>query len=623
MPEHIPIKKYSLIQGIPSIKYKFIIISTSLILISVISLTLSFIGMQVTQIKQQLISRGLTISNLIAYNARYGVQIGDKPILNKIIGGIYDDPDVVYCIINDSEGEIITSHNKHRSDVDEIRPYFTTKQKHHIEYNRQEEDIINFAMPVTLPNAGPQAQTSGASSEADDFFSEELEFDTEPDSPPSEQNAASLKSGTVRVIGAVQIGISLNNMKKDVRTAIGKTLIASTLILFAGIVLAFWFGTVISAPIRKVVALLRNISEGEGDLSQRIHLQSNDEVGMLAIGFNTFMDKFQEIKRISVSLNELADGGGDLTHRLNIPSQDEVGMIAKGFDRFIDKLHDIICQVADNTEKISEASQSVFDTTYKLSRDLNEMAQQAVEVAESSDVISTAISQTSHNVTQVNSLMAETEQISNAGVGVVNETRQEMDLVANAIQGSSEAVNELNRSSQKIDETIQTITEIADQTKLIAINAAIEASRVGTQGKGFTVVAEEIRRLAARVTKATKDISQRIRDIQDEAFRVVTTMHKGKEVAEKGVRLSNQSEKSLEGISSSVVNAKQRIFQITDASVKQSSSIQIISKNISGISKAARDCSDGVSKSATAMEALNSEVQELRFLVGNFKLRRR
>lgn len=603
-----------------SLKFKLILVSTGLILIAVISLAFFFIQRQVVQIKEQLINRGETITRLMAYNARYGVQIGDKPILDKIIGGVMDDPDVLYCIISDQRGGIITSYNQDSANLVVIKPAFSTQELHAIEYtNANGKGIINLAMPVVLAAAAEQKEEKSSALE-EDFFSDDADLMAGSNAP---EPAVSKDAGqNKRVIGAVQVGITLSNMKKEIAASIRKTVLYSALIFVVGFVLAFWIGSVISAPLKKVVTILNDMSEGEGDLSQRIHLKSNDEVGDLANGFNTFMDKFQEVKKISVFLNGLADGGGDLTKRLNIASQDEIGMLAKGFDRFTDKLHDIIKQVAANTEKISAASQSVSDTIIKLAREVDEVAHQSTEVADSTGKMSHSIELTSRNVSDVNELMNKTEVVSNSGVDVVHETKNGMGQIAETITASSDIVGRLNESSQKIGDTITIITEIADQTKLIAINAAIEASRVGAQGKGFAVVAEEIRRLAARVTKATQEISQRIRAIQDESLRVVEAMKKGRDEANRGLELSSRSEQSLENISTSVRDAKGRISQITVAANEQTSTIGIISRNISSISGSSKESSEGVSKTAQAMQELNREVQELRQLVGRFVINR-
>ena len=516
-------KKKGIVQ---TLKFKLIIVSMFLILVSVISLAFTFIHRQRKQIKDQLINRGVTITRLMAYNARYGVQIGDKPILDKIIGGVKDDPDVIYCVINDKEKKIISSYNQERADIEKIKGAFSITDKNEIEYsNKDGEEIINIAMPVVLASV-PQEKEEELSDLESEFFEDDLGAEEEKEDKKEDKEGSASINPNKRVIGAVQIGITLSNMKKDIAAVIRRTMLYSTIIIALGFILAYWIGSVISAPIKKVVTVLNDISEGEGDLTQRIHIKSSDEVGDLATGFNTFMDKFQEIKKISVFLNELADGGGDLTKRLNIPSPDEIGMLAKGFDRFTDKLHEIICQVADNTEKISQASQLVSDTTTKLARELDEVAYQSVEVADSSGKMTGAIEITSKNVSDVNELMNKTEVVSNSGVEVVHETKNSMAQITGTIKESSDVVDKLNKSSQKIGNIITTITEIADQTKLIAINAAIEASRVGAQGKGFSVVAEEIRRLAAKVTKATQDISQIIRAIQEESFQVVTTMKK-------------------------------------------------------------------------------------------------
>jgi methyl-accepting chemotaxis protein len=478
--------------------------------------------------------------------------------------------------------------------------------------NKNGQEILNIAWPVVLASATSTDDKNAALSDLEeDFFGEDEEVG---------RDSAVNSSAEIRVIGAVQIGITLKNMHIAVKKAIWTTIGWGAAILAVGFFLAFWIGSVISSPIRRVVNMLTDISEGEGDLSQRIHIKSSDETGDLAAGFNTFMDKFQEIKKISIFLNELADGGGDLTKRLEIASLDEIGMLAKGFDRFVDKLHEIIKNVAANTGMISQASQTVSDTAVRLARELNEVARQSGEVANSSTIISQSIESTNHNVSDVNELMNATERSSAAGVDVVHEARTGMARIAETIRASSSVVAKLNESSQKIGDTITTITEIADQTKLIAINAAIEASRVGAQGKGFSVVAEEIRRLAARVTRATQEISLRIKVIREDADRVVDAMRKGMDEAGKGLELSDRSERSLENISGSVTDAKSRINQIAVSSSEQALSISSISRNINSISESAKQSSDGVSSAAHSMQELNKEVQELKAIVGRFIL---
>ncbi len=611
---------------VQTLKFKLVMGSTALVLATVVVLTWVSIGTQRAQIGTQLEARGQTVAKLMAYNARYGVQIGDKPILDKIIGGVMDDPDVVYCLITDKQGKTITDYNPQKVDPDAIKELlsFETDTVLVKEYSNSEgEKVMNIAMPVVLASAAPQDKAQDQLSDLeDDFFGGDVMSEDEGQARETAQPETPEAEGAKRVIGTVQIGITLKNRDSEVFKAARRAIIVGGVIFVVGFFVAFFFGSIISSPIRKVVTLLTDISEGEGDLSQRVHIKAADETGDLATGFNAFMDKFQEIKKISIFLNELADGGGDLTKRLNIASQDEVGMLAKGFDRFTGKLHEIICQVADNTEKIAQASQTVSDTAVRLARDLTEVAQQSGEVAGSSTQISQIIERTNSNVTNVNELMNTTERASTGGVEIVHETRNGMAQISDTIKASSDVVGKLNESSQKIGDTITTITEIADQTKLIAINAAIEASRVGAQGKGFSVVAEEIRRLAARVTKATQEISLRIKAIQEDSSRVVDAMQKGMDQSSRGLELSNRSQQSLENISRSVSDAKSRMNQIAVASNEQSSSIGIISKNINAISGSAKESSEGVSRAAQSMQELNKEVQALRQLVGQFVLER-
>lgn len=611
-----------------SLKVKLISLITSIVVLVSIIFTVIFINKQKQASLLQLKNRGETVASLLAYNSKYGLNIEDKLILEKIIGGVKDDPDVKYVVITNLKGKVISSLNEpDKKDMQELKPGFETDAKKIHQYtNANKTDIVNIAIPVFLVKKVEEMKEG----DDDDLFEDEMFEDEAEDSEDDEDTISGEEKSETKAaakvnlqrIGVVQLGITLKNMQKDLGVAVKEILVISFVIVIVGIILALFLSQIITGPINKVVNLLNEISSGDADLSKRIQIRSKDETGALADGFNSFLDKFQEVKKLSIAINDLADGEGNLTSRLNINSEDEIGQLAKGFDRFMGKLHDIICQVADVTDNISEASQTLSDSSQKLARQVGEVAKEAGNVADSSNNITSTIEETSSKVSSVNELMNQTEKESNKGVDVVHDMKRGSNQIASTIEHSSDVITELSKSAEAIGDSIRIITEIADQTKLIAVNAAIEASRVGEEGKGFSIVAEEIRRLAARVTNATGDISEKISNIQLGTSQAVDAMAKGTSEVKNGVELSERSETSLESISQAIVSVREKMNDINIMTNNQTSSIQSISSNINTISGAANDSSENINAAVDSIQELNKQIQSLRALVGQFVLDR-
>ena len=211
-------------------------------------------------------------------------------------------------------------------------------------------------------------------------------------------------------------------------------------------------------------------------------------------------------------------------------------------------------------------------------------------------------------------------KVAKEGGHVVEETIHGMNRIAEVVKKSAETVQALGKSSDQIGEIVQVIDDIADQTNLLALNAAIEAARAGEQGRGFAVVADEVRKLAERTSKATKEIATMIKQIQKDTYDAVDSMQEGTKQVEDGKLLAEKAGSSLQEIIHGAQQVVDIVTQVAAASEEQSSAAEQISKNIESISSVTQESASGIQQIAHASEDLNSLTLNLQELIAQFKL---
>lgn len=359
----------------------------------------------------------------------------------------------------------------------------------------------------------------------------------------------------------------------------------------------------------------------EGKLTARGNYQKY-EGGFREIvaGMNATLDEVLiPINEGSLVLAKMASG--DLSIRMEGVYKGDHKIMLNSINQLGESLSSVLNEVRQAVQATASASSQISSSTEEMAAGSQEQSSQTAEVASAVEEMTHTIYETTKNT----SIAAETAKYAGSkaaeGGKVVDETIKGMVRIADVVNRSAQTVETLGSSSNQIGEIIQVIEDIADQTNLLALNAAIEAARAGEQGRGFAVVADEVRKLAERTTKATKEIAAMIKQIQKDTSEAVGSMKLGKTEVEKGKTLAEKAGVSLSEIIEGADKVLDIITQVAAASEEQTSAAEEISKSIDGINSVTREAAVGIHEIAKATEDLSRLTIRLQDLTNKFKLR--
>ncbi len=317
---------------------------------------------------------------------------------------------------------------------------------------------------------------------------------------------------------------------------------------------------------------------------------------------------------------DIAQGQGDLTKRVPVLNQDEIGELGRYFNLFIEKMQKSMEKVSEATNRIASSAAELSATSDELSHSTEGQNSRMVQSASAVEEMTMTASEVARNSTEAARIAQDTSETAKTGHEVMAQTVTGMQQVSDAVGQSANIITTLGQSSDQIGEIVRTIEDIADQTNLLALNAAIEAARAGEQGRGFAVVADEVRKLAERTTKATKEIGDMIRQIQQDTKSAVSSMEDGTQRVMGGVELANKTGDALEKIQSMVNQTTSMIQQIADAAEEQSSATRQIASDLEAVAQSSKEASSGVSESAKASHDLSVLASDLQALVSTFRV---
>lgn len=368
-------------------------------------------------------------------------------------------------------------------------------------------------------------------------------------------------------------GVYVDDAEAEFYNAASSVIFALLLITIPLIIVSFYIARSISSPIDETIEAMNNISAGEGDLTQRLYTNGHDEISDLAKAFNSFIEKIQ------LSIINVSDTNAELSNASN--------------------------QLESFAQSGKQQMEQQNQQTYQVATAITEMSSTVQEIARSAEQAADAVRGANDQAIE--------------GLDIMGKTTQGITELASEVESAAEVINQLAAESQSIGSVLDVIRGIAEQTNLLALNAAIEAARAGEQGRGFAVVADEVRTLASRTQASTEEINEMISRLQKGSSDAVLVMTESSKNASSTVELAGISSKALEKIVEDIGTISEMNIQIATAAEEQSSVAKEIDESVVKISQLSEESANNSNQVSHSSSDLNALGAKLKSIIDTFK----
>ncbi|MNJ22869.1 Methyl-accepting chemotaxis protein PctB [compost metagenome] len=328
----------------------------------------------------------------------------------------------------------------------------------------------------------------------------------------------------------------------------------------------------------------------------------------------------QPLHTMTRAMEDIAEGEGDLTKRLAIHNHDEFGILGSAFNRFVERVHGSIREVSSATEQVNEVALRVVSASNSSMVNSDEQSNRTNSVAAAINQLGAAAQEIAHNAAQASQQASSARHLAEEGQQVVDRSIQAMNRLSDLICTSSAHIETLNSKTVNIGQILEVITSISQQTNLLALNAAIEAARAGEAGRGFAVVADEVRNLAHRTQESAQQVQNMIEELQVGARESVDTMGQSQRHSQDSVEIANQAGERLGSVTLRIGEIDGMNQSVATATEEQTAVVDSINMDINEINMLNQEGVENLQSTLRACADLEQQASRLKQLVGSFRI---
>jgi methyl-accepting chemotaxis protein len=540
-------------------------------------------------LRDEALNKALILADGLSVKAAEPVQVEDLNALQFILGEAIGQADVAYAFIRDGRGRVLSS------------------------------SFEGNVVPAELQNINQLQPNVPFGTESTNLSLKDTIIEVTDIASPVGGGA----------LGSIHIGLNITQIKLNIRNILLKIIYVGVGSLLALSIITILLATIIIAPVRDLMLVAEAL--GSGDLSKKANVKSGDELGQLGTTLNNTIDRLQGLVQTEadrdkmqhqvMDLLSIVSGAaeGDLTVKAEVTA-DALGSVADAFNLMINGLTALVSQASNVAHEIQSSTGDILQASERMRRGAEQQTTQIQSAAGAVNDMSHTIQRMAENAEAATQASLRATQAAVKGGTSVTETIKGMQRIRAAVQTTGKKIKGLGERSLEIGAIIEVINEIATQTNLLALNAAIEAARAGEQGRGFAVVADEVRKLAERAARATKDITSLIKGIQVETSEAVTVMEEGTREVEEGTKLADQAGAALREIEQIVKQTSGLVTDITNSAANQVKVSESVVTSMDSISKLTQDTTKGVQDTVETIGRLAELSKRLTDAIGRFKL---